>query len=178
MISTRILPLVSLLHVASIFGFFYAWVCSTMLGLDASDPAVAIQAMQAMNASVRNAVFFPAFFLTPVVLASTAAALVRKGRRNAALWFGLAAVVYSLGGFGVTIALNVPMNEALALIELPLEPAATDTVWRDYSSSWQAWNQVRALACAVAVLLTGTGLLTIGSVPAAARRQVNAPETL
>ena len=45
---------------AAIFGFFYAWVCSTMWGLDQTDPVVAITAMQAMNASVRNAVFAPA----------------------------------------------------------------------------------------------------------------------
>ena len=53
---------------AAIFGFFYAWVCSTMWGLDAAPPLVAVQAMQAMNASVRNAVFAPAFFGTPAVL--------------------------------------------------------------------------------------------------------------
>lgn len=164
MITTRILPLASLLLVASIFGFFYAWVCSTLWGLDAISPAIAIQAMQAMNASVRNAVFFPAFFLTPAVLAITAAALVRVDRGDAGLWFGLAATVYAVGGFGVTVILNVPMNEALALIELPLEPAAAEAVWRDYSSAWQVWNQVRALACAAAVLLTGIGLLTTGPV--------------
>ncbi|AKI01235.1 putative integral membrane protein [Hoeflea sp. IMCC20628] len=168
MISTRILPLVSLLLVASIFGFFYAWVCSTMWGLDASDPSIAIQAMQAMNASVRNTVFFPAFFLTPVVLAITAAALIRTGRRDSGLWFGLATVVYGLGGFGVTVVVNVPMNEALALIELPLEPVAAEAVWRGYSSPWQVWNQVRALACGAAVLLTGMGLLTISPVSGSA----------
>ena len=59
---------VGVLFAGAIFGFFYAWVCSTMWGLDEADPRVAIAAMQAMNASVRNAVFFPAFFLTPVVL--------------------------------------------------------------------------------------------------------------
>jgi len=164
MISTRILPLASLLLAASIFGFFYAWVCSTMWGLDASEPAIAIQAMQAMNASVRNAIFFPAFFLTPVVLLITTAALVRKGRGDAGLWFGLAAVVYGAGGFGVTVIVNVPMNEALALIDLPVAPAAAEAIWRDYSSPWQTWNQVRTLACAAAVLLTGIGLLATGTV--------------
>ena len=38
----------------AISGFFYAWVCSTMWGLDDADPRVAIAAMQAMNASVRK----------------------------------------------------------------------------------------------------------------------------
>ncbi len=67
---------VAVLLTGAIFGFFYAWVCSTMWGLDDADPRVAIAAMQAMNASVRNAVFFPAFFLTPVALAGGC----RRGR--------------------------------------------------------------------------------------------------
>jgi uncharacterized membrane protein len=49
--------------------FFSAWVRSTMWGLHAAPPAIAIQAMQAMNASARNAVFAPAFFGTPIALA-------------------------------------------------------------------------------------------------------------
>ena len=74
----------SILLCGAIFGFFYAWVCSTMWGLDQADPRVAIAAMQAMNASVRNIVFFPAFFLTPVVLALTALALFLSRQRQAA----------------------------------------------------------------------------------------------
>jgi uncharacterized membrane protein len=70
--------LVALVLTGAIFGFFYAWVCSTMWGLDDADPRVAIAAMQAMNASVRNAVFFPAFFLTPVALC-VAARVSRTG---------------------------------------------------------------------------------------------------
>ncbi|MDP5305807.1 hypothetical protein [Paracoccus spongiarum] len=58
----RIVALLSLLLAAALFGFFYAWVCSTMWGLDRASPDVAIAAMQAMNTSVRNAVFAPAFF--------------------------------------------------------------------------------------------------------------------
>lgn len=161
MISTRILPLASLLLTAAIFGFFYAWVCSTMWGLDASEPAIAIQAMQGMNASVRNGVFFPAFFLTPVVLAITAAALIRNRRGNAGLWFALAAGGYALGGFGVTVLVNVPMNEALALVVVPQEPDAAREIWRSFSERWQVWNQVRAAASGLAVLMTGIGLLGI-----------------
>ena len=66
---------------AAIFGFFYAWVCSTMWGLDAADPRVAIPAMQAMNASVRNVVFAPAFFGTGV--AALLAALIAGGAGSA-----------------------------------------------------------------------------------------------
>ena len=36
------LAALALLHSGAIFGFFYAWICSTMWGLDAADPNVAI----------------------------------------------------------------------------------------------------------------------------------------
>ena len=39
---TRYSAYVSLVLTAAIFGFFYDWVCSTMWGLDAGDPRVAI----------------------------------------------------------------------------------------------------------------------------------------
>ena len=161
MITSRLLPLTSLTFTAAIFGFFYAWVCSTMWGLDASAPDIAIQAMQAMNASVRNPVFFPAFFLTPMVLAITAALLVRAGRSKAGLWFALAAGVYTLGGFGVTVLINVPMNEALALVVVPDTADAAREIWQNYSERWQDWNQVRTVASGIAVVLTGIGLLRI-----------------
>ncbi len=35
----------SLILSGAIFGFFYAWICSTMWGLDAADPVIAIKAM-------------------------------------------------------------------------------------------------------------------------------------
>lgn len=161
MIATRILPLTSLLLSGAIFGFFYAWVCSTILGLDAADPATAIRAMQAMNASVRNPVFFPAFFLTPVVLALTAGALLLQRQRDAGLWFAAAAGVYAIGGFALTALINVPMNQALALVEVPGSTEAAAEIWRSYSEPWQFWNQVRTAASGVTVLLTGIGLIKI-----------------
>ena len=73
--------------------------------------------MQAMNASVRNAVFFPAFFLTPVILLIAASMAIASGRRTSALGFTAAALVYLVGAFVATLLVNVPMNEALAVEE-------------------------------------------------------------
>ena len=156
------LALASLVLAGAIFGFFYAWVCSTIWGLDAADPRVAIPAMQAMNASVRNAVFAPAFFLTPVVLAATALAVRRAGRAGA-LAFGLAALVYVAGAFLPTMLVSVPMNEALALVAVPADEAAARTIWADYSPRWQAWNAGRTVACVVSLVLVGWGLLRMGA---------------
>ena len=158
----RLSAFAGLILSGAIFGFFYAWVCSTMWGLDAADPKVAIAAMQAMNASVRNAVFAPAFFGTPFVLLLTAVLAFKAGRRGAIWPFGLAGLLYLTGGMLLTMLVNVPMNEALALLEIPEDPGAAARIWRDYSSQWQIWNQTRTLVSGVTLCLTGFGLLRLG----------------
>lgn len=154
-----ILVLVSLLLSAAIFGFFYAWVCSTMWGLDATDPRVAIQAMQAMNASVRNGVFAPAFFGTPFFLTITAIVLwVSKFQKSASL-FGLSAVTYFCFGLVLTMAVNVPMNEILASVVIPDDVVAARQIWSDFSPKWQFWNQLRTVASGVSFLIAILGVL-------------------
>lgn len=151
--------LTALLLNGAIFGFFYAWVCSTMWGLDAAEPSVAIAAMQAMNASVRNATFFPAFFLTPVVLLIAALLARREARRIASRSFGAAAITYLLGGLILTMMVNVPMNEALAQVAIPEDPQAARAIWEAYSAPWQVWNITRTVVSGLALLLTGYGLM-------------------
>ena len=158
--------LLALISAGAMFGFFFAWVCSTMWGLDAADPNVAIAAMQAMNASVRNWVFAPAFFGTPVLLAIAALAVWRFGYRRAATCLAAAGLVYLLGALVPTIAVNVPMNEALAAVETPLSLEEARETWRSYSGPWQFWNAVRAVFAGIALAFTGIGLMGIGPVPA------------
>lgn len=149
--------LISLLLIGAIFGFFYAWVCSTMWGLDQASPQVAIAAMQAMNASVRNAAFAPAFFATPFALLVTSVFAFRMSRQDAALAFGAAGFIYLFGGLLLTMWVNVPMNEALARVIVPVDQSSAQTIWQDYSSSWQAWNLTRTIASGVALLCAGLG---------------------
>lgn len=158
-----LLPLafLSILFSGAIFGFFYAWVCSTMWGLDAAEPLIAIAAMQAMNASVRNAVFAPAFFGTPLILLVTAAAAMLAGLKRAAFAFSAAATVYLLAGLMLTMLVNVPMNESLAAIIVPAEPEAALRIWQDYSPRWQFWNVIRTIASGVTLLLAATGLALV-----------------
>lgn len=157
----RLSAFVSLLLVGAVFGFFYAWICSTMWGLDAADPRVAIRAMQAMNASVRNAVFFPAFFLTPVALALTGILARMQGLQQASLAFLLAAGVYLLGGLVLTMLINVPMNEALGTVDVPEDLAEAEAIWMTYSPRWQMWNIARTIASGAALLMTGWGLMRL-----------------
>lgn len=159
----RPLALLSLLLSAALFGFFYAWVCSTMWGLDMADPRVAIAAMQAMNASVRNAAFAPAFFGTAPVLLFTAYVMFRERHRSAALWFGLAGIVVALLAVALTAAFNIPMNEALAGVAVPQDIEAARIIWADYSPQWQVWNQIRTVTSGIAVLFVGIGIMRVGT---------------
>lgn len=153
--------LLSLLLSGAIFGFFYAWICSTMWGLDAADPAVAIGAMQAMNASVRNGVFAPAFFGTPFVLIATAMLACLSRLKVAALIFASAGLLYLFGGMILTMTVNVPMNETLAAVDIPQDAAEARRVWRGYSEPWQFWNTARTIVSGITLALTGIAIFTM-----------------
>ncbi|KEJ90067.1 membrane protein [Sulfitobacter donghicola DSW-25 = KCTC 12864 = JCM 14565] len=122
-----------------------------------------MKAMQAMNASVRNGVFFPAFFLTPVALALTAILAMRGGFARASGLFGLSAVIYLLFGLFLTMAINVPMNEALATVEVLQTVEDAQQIWNDYSPRWQFWNITRTIASGLSFVVALAGVLSLNS---------------
>ena len=156
---SRPFAILAMLSSGAMFGFFYAWVSSTMWGLDAADPNVAISAMQAMNASVRNPVFALGYFGTPLALAAGTLVALKRGERRAALVFGSGGLLYVLGVVLPTSMFNVPLNEMLAAVEAPLAVGRAREVWQSYSAPWQFWNSVRAVAAGSVLLLAGAGVL-------------------
>ncbi len=158
----RPFAVLAILSSGAMFGFFYAWVCSTLWGLDAADPNVAISAMQSMNASVRNPVFALGYFGTPLVLAAVALVAWKGEEPRAAILFGSGALLYVLGVMIPTSMFNVPLNETLDAVEAPLAAARAQEVWQSYSAPWQLWNTVRAVAAGAALVLAGAGILGPG----------------
>lgn len=148
---------------AAIFGLFSAWICTTMWGLDNADPRIAMDAMQHMNASVRNAVFFPIFFLTPAFLVFASIVLWRNGSKGSGRLFLAAAVIYFFGGLLLTLSVNVPMNLELAAKPVPQSLDAARLIWTDYSGQWQFWNVVRTVASGVSLLLAGIGVAAMSN---------------
>lgn len=159
---TLVLCGVALLLTGAIAGFFYAYSSSVMRGLDAAEPAVAIAAMQGINAQVRNAVFAPAFFGAPVACLLAAASLAWSGARRPALFMALAALVYLAGALYPTFAVNVAMNDTLAAATIPSDPAAARALWAEYSERWTTWNHLRAGFSFVSLLLVGTAIYLTG----------------
>ncbi len=164
--STRpsVLPgVIAVMFNGAIFGFFFAWICSTMWGLDAVDPRVAIEAMRAMNDSVQNPTFVPAFFFTPIALLGAALFARRHGRRQAWLLFSAAAAVYFLGGMVLTVMANVQLNEQLASGVVPQSREAAAVIWNDYSGPWQFWNTLRTVFSGISLALASFGLASMRS---------------
>lgn len=148
----------TLILTGAIAGFFYAYTSSVMRGLDAIPAAHAIVAMQGINATVRNWMFAPAFFGTPVAGILTGALLGWLQHKRAALFMVLAAAIYIVGAFLPTLLVNVPMNESLATVTVPADPQAADHLWREYSASWTWWNTLRTLFSFASLLLVGSAI--------------------
>lgn len=133
---------------ALIAGFFYAYYCSVMPGLAATDPESAIKAMQGINAVVRNGSFAFSFFGTLAFGAIAIFLLIGAGGWPLALAFAGTAI-YGSGAFLVTLVCSVPLNEALAAVTPTPENAPQ--IWRDYYEAWVVWNGLRALMSALAL---------------------------
>src|SRR5918997_2787079 len=134
-----------------IAGFFYAYACSVTLGLALLPDEQYIEAMQAINATVRNGVFAFSFFGAVLSLLLTLAVHAPRLRSRRFLLIALAAVLYIGGGFMVTFLVNVPMNEELARVG-EAAPAALAQIRAEYESPWNFWNGVRTVFSSLALL--------------------------
>ncbi|MBA2399089.1 MAG: DUF1772 domain-containing protein [Bradyrhizobium sp.] len=154
----------SVLAAALIAGFFYAYHCSVMPGLAATDAVSAIKAMQGINAVVRNAVFAFSFFGTLAFGVLVTLLLLGAGGWPLALaLFGTA--LYGLGAFTVTLLYSVPLNEGLANVAPTTENAAA--IWRAYLEPWMFWNTLRMVMSVLTLAAFTASLVMIARTPGA-----------
>lgn len=134
-----------------ISGFFYAYACSVTLGLGVLPDDQYVEAMQAINATVRNGVFAFSFFGAVLFLLLALAVHAPRPRSRRFVLIALAFVLYIGGGFMVTFLVNVPMNEELAHVG-DAAPAVLAQVRAEYEGPWNFWNWVRTLFSSLAFL--------------------------
>ena len=143
-----------------ICGFFYAYACSVTLGLALLPDEQYVEAMQAINATVRNGIFAFSFFGAVVSLLLALAVHASRLRSRRFVLIALACVLYIGGGFMVTFLSNVPMNEELARVSVgEVGPATLAQVRAQYEGPWNFWNGVRTVFSSLAfVALIGACL--------------------
>jgi uncharacterized membrane protein len=136
-------------------GVFFAFSTFVMQALARIPAPQGIAAMQAINITAVTFVFMTALFGTALgCLALAGAAIFAVDRSLESVELLSGAALYLCGVIGVTIAANVPRNDALARLS-PDAPGA-EHAWKDYVTTWTAWNHVRtlcAIAAAVALML-------------------------
>ena len=134
-----------------------------MIGFDFADSSTAIKAMQAINSTIKNPWFAPAFF-GPLVSGTIASLLsFIAGHTKTFFAIMIATITYFLGAFLPTILFSVPMNNELAVVLVPQIFSDADQIWQAYSVDWKFWNLVRTIASAISVTLTGLALLAANS---------------
>jgi uncharacterized membrane protein len=118
-------------------GLYFAFSAFIMRALADIEPAAGAAAMNAINRVILRSAFMPLFLGSTLACAALAILGMIAGS-----WLLIAGgVLYVIGMFMVTMAFNVPLNEAL------FATAARDTAaWRDYVQRWTRWNHVRTLA--------------------------------
>jgi uncharacterized membrane protein len=118
-------------------GLFAAYSYAVMPGLGRTDDRTFVAAMQQTNAAILNG-WFGICFGGAVLLAAVAAVL-HRGRPG--LGWIVAGLVLYVAVLGVTFAVNVPLNDALAAAG-DVDPAGARA---RFEGVWVRWNVVRAV---------------------------------
>ena len=112
--------------------------------------------MQHINVVVLNPMFLGVFVGTVVIGAAVIIGGVVRWQTPASLYLIAGAAFYIVGTFGVTIACNVPLNDALE--KMNADDGEAQRFWADYLRRWIWWNHVRTAAGAAAMVLLLLGI--------------------
>ncbi|MCL1470658.1 DUF1772 domain-containing protein [Argonema antarcticum] len=147
------LKLLAALGCGLMAGVFFAFSTFVMSALARLQPSQGIAAMQAINITAIDPLFMTALFGTAAACIFLAISSLLKWHQPGAAYLLFGSLLYLVGTVGVTIAFNVPLNDALATVK----PDSTDgaSLWASYLANWTFWNHIRtAAALAAAALLT------------------------
>jgi uncharacterized membrane protein len=130
-------------------GFFFAFSTCVMPALGRRPATEGIAAMQTINVVVINPLFMTLLFGTALASLAAMVGAVADWDGSYGPYLLAGGALYLGGVIGVTMAANVPRNDALARLDPTSAEAAAE--WARYLSEWTAWNHVRTVAPLVAL---------------------------
>ena len=145
------LKLICALGCGLIAGVFFAFSTFVMDALSRLQPKSGIAAMQSINISAINPLFMVALFGTAVTCIILAIFSLSKWHQSGTVYILFGSLLYLIGSVLVTIAFNVPLNDALANVK----PDSIDgaNLWARYLTDWTFWNHIRTVAALMAAAL-------------------------
>jgi uncharacterized membrane protein len=150
-----LLTFVAALGSAVVGGIFYGFSSFIMRALGRIPPEQGVAAMNSINLVVITPSFMLAFAGTALLCLLLAAGSYVWWDHASAKLVLFAALLYLVGCFGLTMALNQPMNLELAA----LQPVQAIAYWPEYVATWTAWNHVRTAAPLLAAALFVAALM-------------------
>jgi uncharacterized membrane protein len=150
-----VLTFVTALGASVAGGVFFAFSNFVMRALGRIQAPAGIRAMQEINVTVINRWFMTALFGTGVACLALIVVALIDWESSYGPYLVAAGGLYFVGTVVVTMALNVPRNQALAAVEPGSGEGAA--VWDRYLVEWTRWNSVRTVAslATTAALIAG-----------------------
>ncbi|TCN37299.1 putative membrane protein [Kribbella orskensis] len=152
---TKILTLAALGGVGLMSGLLFAFGTTVMSSLERMPPGQGATAMNLINVRIQNPLFLLIFLGTALIcLALAVLAFVRDSPGR--WWLLAGAALYLVGVIVLSFAVNIPLNDKLAALDPNSAEGAAE--WLNYLAKWNPANNVRAVACLLAVIAFGLAL--------------------
>jgi uncharacterized membrane protein len=140
-------------------GVVFLYAHTIMPGLHNTDDRTFVGAFQAIDRAIINPWFMLCFFGALILTGVAGALHLGRDTRTALLWIVAAFVLY-LVTVVITMAVNVPLNDAIKAAGEPDEITNLAEVRRNFNEAkWTAWNWLRvvlstgAFGCLLAALI-------------------------
>ena len=129
-------------------GVYFAFSTFVMTALARIPEDRGIAAMQSINSTIVGSLFMPLFSSTTLLSVVLAGVALFEWRERPDIAMLAAGVVYFVGMFLCTVAFNVPLNNALDVVEPGSAEAAA--LWARYLRDWTFWNHMRTVGSTAA----------------------------
>ncbi|PWW59493.1 anthrone oxygenase family protein [Actinokineospora spheciospongiae] len=126
-------------------GTFFTFANAVMPALAKTDNRTFIDSMQQINRAIQNNTF--GSVLAGAFIFTGAAAIIehKLGKRTAARWV-LASLALYVVAIGITMGINIPLNDQLEAAGLPTDLNELARVRGAFEDPWNKWHLVRTIA--------------------------------
>ena len=131
-------------------GVFFAFSAFVMSGLRRVPEPGGAAAMRSINVTAQHPPLMTALFGVSALCVVMIVRALATWSRPGAAWLLVGAALTIIGALGVTVAVNVPLNDRLA---------AGTVTWSRFLAGWDPANHARTVLC-----LAGCAVLLVGAI--------------